>query len=809
MTGSFRKLLCLAVVVTPTLLLAEEEKVFQEDKKDFKKREQSQISQVVRSPVTNRGELKFDAPNISYDREAKKVKGEGGVLLSYEGVTAQADSGAVDMESKDSELEGDVFFAWPGGAVGCEKATVNLENETGEFTNGQAIWEEGQYKVSAEKLNKLSEFDYRFDDAAFTTCHCADDSCPWSIRADRLDARQEGYGVAHGAWFEMFGVPVVYTPYAIFPIKNERQSGLLAPTYGYSSKDGLKFSIPFFGVIDDQTDITLEPFIETHTRRGTSLETRKVFSKQSSFTGKFYYSDESPRDGNLRGTNTEGLFDPTFDEDRYAVYVKQSWRNEKGSDIPLSLNTKVRYVSDDLFLREIDASEIGDYNQRYTTSTMVGSAAVGDYLNGSISTEYNQALISDDDDLLFQRLPELNLATRRNFKPFGSNPYGLKLQSGVKTNYTQFYREKGYDGGRFDVNPTLQIPYHFKNYFNGAFGSGFHYTGYNMDNTAVPNSDAVIEGNKDRHIATLNYSIGTGVERVYELDQDGFLASLTSLGSENKDRKLRRVKHTIEPTVVYQYVPKTYQDDLPLYDSMDRMRHKSVFTYALKNALYGRYIPSNVAGEVIPEISPEIEDLPRIDTESALPELDQVQDFDVGFTRTPLRTGEIREIMSFTVKQSYDYVKDQKEGEDPFSDIGMSYLFDPTPSLGFNIDANMDHENRDFSSWDIGSRFRDDRGDIFRLDYNFVDDYVSQITAGVETPIVDQLKVGFYGRYNEREHEFQESISSLRYKSSCDCWYLDLGYKEKINPDKSEVFLTLTFRGLGALRQGFGLDDDD
>jgi len=171
-------------------------KLFNEDLKNVKDKKENKQREILKPKASISDDLKFDAPNISFNKENNQVNGKGGVVISYQGFTAQADEGVVNVDTKDSELKGGVALSWPEGTVSCDSAEINLDSETGVFKNGKAIWEDGQYHISAKKISKLSEFDYRFDDASFTSCDCENGTCPWSIRSKRLDAHQEGYGIA-------------------------------------------------------------------------------------------------------------------------------------------------------------------------------------------------------------------------------------------------------------------------------------------------------------------------------------------------------------------------------------------------------------------------------------------------------------------------------------------------------------------------------------------------------------------------------------------------------------------------------------
>lgn len=755
-------------------------------------------------------ELDFQAPQIELKQDSNDVIGSGGLMISHQGLLVQADQGQLNLDSKNAELEGNILFSWPEGSVGCQSAIVNLDSESGEFDAADALIEEGQYKITAEKLFKLSETEYHFHDAAFSTCYCPDGSCPWEIRGSSMDAEEEGYGFVRHGRVNFHGVPILYSPYLLFPLKMERQSGLLVPQWGYSSEDGFQFTIPLFVVIDDHTDTLIRPFVESRTRYGSAFDFRKAFSKKSSLDSRILYSNESPRDGDLRGTVIDNIYDPTIDEDRYGGFYKQNWRNEPGSIVPLSYISDVHLVSDNLFLREMDDEDIGRYNQRYTISRMMLRSGFGDFLSGELSGEYNQALETDQ-DLTLQRLPDFQLDLRKSFRPFGYNPYGLKFASGIRTLYTEFDREVGYDGGRFDVYPTVRIPHHYKNYFNSELAFTYNHTTYNMNETAIPDDP---EGDQitgdQRSVGTIKYSISTAVERVYDLDPDSWLISMTGLGYRNVNKRLKRVKHTIEPIVSYTYIPDEFQDDLPLYDSLDRIRQKRLFSYGIKTSLLGRFVPPRAAGEVMTELTPRVEDLPVIGTEQALADLDLPEIGDQTAGRINIRKGEVREIASLVLKQTYDQLEASENRDperSPWSDLGAGLLFTPSQNFGFKFDTNYDIEDSLVNSWGIGSHFRDDRGDYIRARYTFIRDSVSQVEGNIELVLTEQLKAGWYSRYDDSEREFIENRAALRIISSCNCWYLDLGYRDRINPNKGEGFLTFTFKGLGDISQDISFGD--
>ncbi len=807
-----RIVLLLLFLLLPSVSLTQVEApesryIFEEDNPKIEEREKRQLKQIIASDTSVKQGMDFKAPQIEYLEKSKEMKGSGGVLITQGGLFVQADEVLLNTESQDASLGGNVLFTTPEAEIASKSATLNMDTETGSFFNATTVFEEGGYKLLANDFYKDSDFEYRAYDSIFSTCHCADGELPWKLTCKSTDIEVNGYAKAKHALFQFHGVPLFYTPYLAFPVKVERQSGVLAPTYGYGNQDGIQLSVPIFGVIDDHTDFTLRPFIETQSRIGSSFEFRKIFSMRHSIDTRFYLSDESRRDGSLRGTNITGLEDGTFDEERIGGYYKHYWQSEPNAYIPSSFSADIRYVSDDLFLREIEDQDIGRYNSRYATSKALLRSQFGDYVYGEVAAEYNQDLLRDD-DLVFQRLPTATLNAKKSFRPFGFNPYGLKLVAGASLGATDFYRGEGYEGQRFDFSPSAKVPFHFKNYFNGEASVTGHQTNYNLSNNIDPSTNTEVTGD-ERTTADVNFKISTAVEKVMQVPEDSFLASFASYGIENQDLRLKRVKHTIEPFLNYRYIPDTDQDLNPRFDSYDRLNNLSVFTYGFKTSLLGRFTSQIPGQEKIAELTPEVRDLPTVPDSNLFGNFsfDGIED-SLSPSVYKVNRGNVRELANLYVRQSFDYLEqdeDRNPNQDPLSDIGIDLGIFPTRNFGMKFQTNMNpNEGGQLSSWRLGAHFRDDRGDIIRAQYRFVDNAVSQIVGNVEIAITDRLKLGGYGRYDDVQNEFLESRAALRLVSACNCWSLDFGVSERINPNRTQAFLTLSLRGLGALTQSFG-----
>jgi LPS-assembly protein len=794
----------------------DDEFLFREDSDLEQERLEKQRESLMQGASKKSSEnLDFSAPSVSFDQKENVISGEGGVIVSGQGYRMQGERGSVDLDTNDISLQERVLLTGDNTSIQSETLEFNLESEAGRFEDARFTLEEGAFAFESEEVQKLNDVDFQLSECFLSTCACPDGETPWRLRASSATAEREGYAHAYNAVFRFKGVPVLYTPWIAFPIKQERSSGLLVPEFGYSNQNGALLKLPIYTVLDGSTDMTFAPFVQTETRYGLQYDYRERYSRRSSIDSRFVYSNETPRDGDLRGTDITNIAEPSIDDDRFGIYAKQQWSNSPVADVPLSMVSDIHWVSDTLFLREIEDSDIGLRSSRYATSRVALRSQFGENVSSSLVGEWNKALISPQDTTL-QRLPELTVNAGRSFRPFGFNPYGLKVTPKLQLSSVRFDRDEGFDGFRHNISPSLKVPFHYKNYFNSDLNFAYHHTMYNLDETMDPTGTYELDDSNDRGIWSLSYEVRTAIERVFELPQQNLLTSITSLGSRNQTHRLRRVKHTIEPKVNFTYVPEKNQEELPLFDSFDRFRKKSLVTYQLLTRLLGSFDYLQGGNTDIEEFTTDIDNFDTLDTLSPL------TDFDTGGAlpgtnfaaplTPPGRSGkQIRQLASFRLIQSYDYVEDKEDldaDRRAFSDLGAQLYLTPTQDFGFGAATNYGVEDQDVSSWSLSSHLYDDRGDSIRARYTYVDENISQAEGNIEIVLGPQMKIGYYARFDEQESEFIEQQAALRFSSSCDCWHMDIGFSEQLNPDRERILFRFTLKGLGDVTQNFGFAED-
>ena len=797
--------------------------LFREDSKRVKKQQKSKQVEILKEDAPTNNDFDLSAPIVEVIKESDLIKGSGGAIVSGDGVKAQAEKATVNTKTKDARLEGDVLFSAGDSQIASDTAYVNMDRETGVFNDAQFEYEVEGYRVKTDKLEKLSEFDYSLNESEFTSCNCDEDTLPWSIRAGSAHITENGYAHTYNSTLNLFGVPVLYSPYFLFPVKTERASGLLMPKFGYSSKDGFQTQIPLFLVLDESTDVTLRPFTETKSRTGLGMDFRKAFSRNHNLKSRVVYSDESARGDSLRGsiyndpnnpgvpvTSLNGLSSPVFDKNRVGVLYNELWRTGSDASIPASFLADGHYVSDDLYLKEMEDSQIGDIQDRYLTSTASLRVTPFDFLNAELRSEYTQFLDTTKDHTQFQRFPELNLSELKSFRPFGFNPLGLKLVTSTKAQAVNFVREDGYQGTRYELNPQLSVPFHFANYLNNNLQVGARYTKYSLSDTTTTSGQELFEDTSpDRSMRNFSYTSSTALEKVYQVPEDSLFRFATSLGSENQGERLARVKHVIEPQIRYNYVPEVDQSKLPIFDGADRIQDKNLVTMSFNNRFYGRFLPNSASDDAIAELAPRVEDLPVINQNTLAGDITTFNDFSGFSSVVQTRQGSVQEIANFGLLEAYDYRNNPADDISPWSDVNAFVGLFPSRDFGLRLSTDYSATRRNVTQWDIATHFKDDRTDTIRLKYKYLENSSSQLEGNFELLATQGIRLGCYARYDLPTKTYLESRAAVRFTGRCDCWGVDVGVLQRTNPDKEVFFLSFTFGALGAISQGFDYRQDD
>lgn len=369
----------------------------------------------------------------------------------------------------------------------------------------------------------------RLKSARYTTCEAGVDD--WYIKASDIEINDyTSYVEAKNAYIEFKGVPLLYTPWLSFSYNNQRKSGLLAPTFGTTSRSGFELYTPFYWNIRPDMDAT--------------LATRYLSKRGLQLQGEFRYLDESYSGvDNIEYLNNDSLSGET----RY--YAKLAHRHSFGDG--WSAGYDVEKVSDDQYFSELSTRIVSTSRVNLPQQGFVDYQDDIWHFNG-LAQKY-QTL--DESSYPYERLPQLTLT--------GDKSWGI-VDAKLTSQYTYFDLNpkagEAVTGSRFSVYPTISVPME-RSYGYITPKLGVHASSYHLNNNDFTvNGQTVSDNTQNRTLPV--FSLDSGL--YFDAPAEIFNTAYT---------------HTIEPRLFYVYIPYKDQSRIPIFDtSLSDLNLTTLFT---------------------------------------------------------------------------------------------------------------------------------------------------------------------------------------------------------------------------------------
>jgi len=204
-----------------------------------------------------------------------------------------------------------------GSSQYAETIELSNELETGNATNFTSRLPNGGVTGAAFATRRTDEGVDLYN-AYYTACEaCAEDDKKkptWQIRAKRVSQDKSKNMILYkDAVFELFGLPILYTPYLAHPDPSQdRASGWLNPFGGLSGSRGAFIELPYYIDIDDYTELTLTPHLFTKVNPLMEMDFRRRFhSGDLNINSSFTYASAFDRNGDIftDTDNYEGSID--------------------------------------------------------------------------------------------------------------------------------------------------------------------------------------------------------------------------------------------------------------------------------------------------------------------------------------------------------------------------------------------------------------------------------------------------------------------------------------------------------------------
>ncbi|MBV9062513.1 MAG: LPS-assembly protein LptD, partial [Alphaproteobacteria bacterium] len=218
------------------------------------------------------------ADEVTYDTGTKIVTAQGHVEIDYNDRILLADTVTYDQVHDTATADGHVSILEPNGMVAFASHAVLRDKMRDGVADGFSALIGQKGRFAAVKVTRTKNGTILTGiRGVYSSCKVCDQPGKrtplWQVRARKVVYNQPEHEIVYrDATFEMFGVPIGYTPYFSHPDPTvKRRSGLLPPELGSSSILGSFARLPAYIALNDSQDATIAPTFTTHA--GVLLET--------------------------------------------------------------------------------------------------------------------------------------------------------------------------------------------------------------------------------------------------------------------------------------------------------------------------------------------------------------------------------------------------------------------------------------------------------------------------------------------------------------------------------------------------------
>ena len=609
--------------------------------------------------------------------------------------------GKVDVRQGDREIHADqVQYDKTTGAIKSQGGIdytdplLHVTGEAGDYSpDGGAEFKSAQFELlqrsargSADSLQLSPAGVINLQGVRFTTCPAPD--AAWQLRAKSIDLdTRNRVGTGRGAEVEFQGVPLIYLPWVSFPLGDERKSGFLFPSIGTTSRSGAQLAVPYYFNIAPNADFTFDPIL--YAKRGADLggELRLLTPGEHSELSWNYLPH-----------------DDVFGDSRSRV------RLENVTELP------------DNFRFSVDATNISDshyfedfaQNSETTSTAFVERRATLSYRDEHwrIDGQAQQYQTIDSTllptDRPYARVPSLTVNADYGFGP------GDLLRYGFDSEVVNFQRSVGETGWRMDLMPSASLDLDGPGYFVRP-AVAWRGTQYQLDD--VP---AGLPRSPSRTLPIASFDTGLLFER--------------DPGSSGR-------KITLEPRLLYLYVPYRNQDNLPVFDT------------------------------AVPDLN--LVELFRTNRYVGVDRMSDANQVSVGVTSRLLDARDGRQFVSATLGETFYFEAPRVllPGETPpthdhsdlVGQLTLSAFKNWNAGIGLQWDPTTSLRQRE----EIDIQYRPSGEQVVNLAYRFQRDLLEQAEISAAWPVSQHWNVFARGVYSLKDSETIERFVGFEYQACC------------------------------------------
>jgi LPS-assembly protein len=561
---------------------------------------QAAVSAPLPAAPSSQTEEEVTIQAVQQEKDGSLYKLRGQAEIHYRNYVLYADEITYDSATGDTQLEGHVVL--DGGPydehVEASHGNYNVRTQVGTFydvigtagfrirRSGYVLTTSNPFAFTGKVVEKQGPDHYLVRQGTVTTCELPKPK--WEFSAGRITVDVDGSAKIHNSTFRLRGVPVFYFPFVTHPVqKQERQSGLLIPSIGNSSRKGKIAGESVYWAFNRSMDVTV----------GAEYYSKRGWSQRGEFRAR--PSDTSFVDLSYSGVLDRGIGTPRQDqggEDAHFTAEGRFGRNFRGvANVDYLSSFVFRIAFTEVYSQAVNSEVRSQIFLSNTTNGFHYNALAERYQNFEVCNPANPAqhdqcptTITQSELIRILHTPSFFVSGEE--RKLGHTPLYWSFQSaaeGLQRRQNQLSSALSVDFrtaplvGRFELAPSLSMPLQWKGWSLRP-GLTLRDTLYTQRfNAALAAATGRAED------AALNRK---ALEAAFELRPPALSRVFERpwLG--------RKWKHVIEPRMRYDYVTGVNNfANILRFDADDVLSNTNDVEYALVNRLYAKRVTPDMS----------------------------------------------------------------------------------------------------------------------------------------------------------------------------------------------------------------------
>lgn len=519
----------------------------------------------------------FGSGEIKY--KTTDLKG-GKIFVDYEtndleafGIEDTSDTAKVKLKQTPVLVEGTQAYE-------STRLKYNFKTQRGFISMAKNKEEDSRYE--GEKVNKVNKNTFFVEDGMFTTC--PSDTPHTFFTASQMKVIQRDKIIARWIFMYIGGVPLpIPLPFAVFPNESGRRSGLIIPSFGDAGSRGAYFyNFGYFWAINDYMDLTLNG--DYYLKGGYGARSRYRYVKRYDFSGnleagfsKIKVGEENDPAKYIQNTDQWKItwyhnqqINPTTTFAANLTFMSTEYNKQNSINYNDILSQTIS-SSANFSKRWDDNSSL---NINYSRTQNLSTGTISEILpNMSYSRQISypfkrESSSSESNDQKWYELIGYTYSSQFKNTRY-KDTLGLKIRGGVEHDISMSASPKI---GYFSISPS--VSYTEKWYNKWTKMENVVKESVDSNGTITKTNEVVETDMKELHsVRTYSMSVSAST-KIYGMMQPNILG-------------IEAFRHTITPSVSYNFTPNFSDDKWGYYDSYIDSTGKKVKYNKYTNEVFG------------------------------------------------------------------------------------------------------------------------------------------------------------------------------------------------------------------------------